>query len=114
VEAKPIGDEWHVVVDGACTFLALPRLTRVLSSIRSATAVALIVSSNASITLHIGRLPTGSDSMTPRVAPFASIVDRDRPPRSPTGARLNRTRKAQSRCLIGAQRDQSGALVVVR
>lgn len=33
VEAKVDGDEWHVVVEGACTFLSLPRLTGVLASI---------------------------------------------------------------------------------
>src|SRR6201999_3217140 len=34
VDAQPLGDEWRVTVEGAaCTFLALPRLTRVLSSI---------------------------------------------------------------------------------
>jgi carbonic anhydrase len=34
VEARPVEDEWRVVIVGAaCTFLALPRLTRVLASI---------------------------------------------------------------------------------
>lgn len=33
VEAKVEGDEWHVVVEGACTFLTLPRLTGVLASV---------------------------------------------------------------------------------
>lgn len=33
VEARPVGGGWHVVVGGACTFLALPRLSRVLSSV---------------------------------------------------------------------------------
>jgi carbonic anhydrase len=46
IEANPAGDEWRVVVEGACTFLALPRLTRVLSSIpeRSTVTVHLLVS----------------------------------------------------------------------
>ncbi len=39
VEARPVGDEWHVVVDGACTFLALPKLTRVLASVPERTTV---------------------------------------------------------------------------
>ncbi|GAB4913116.1 SulP family inorganic anion transporter [Mycobacterium avium subsp. hominissuis] len=26
IEAEPVGDGWHVVIEGACTFLALPRL----------------------------------------------------------------------------------------
>ncbi|BBU24350.1 carbonate dehydratase [Mycobacterium xenopi RIVM700367] len=40
VEAKEhADDEWHVRVDGACTFLALPRLTGVLASIPAGTAV---------------------------------------------------------------------------
>src|SRR6516162_6251836 len=30
VEAQPVDGEWRVAVEGACTFLALPRLTRVL------------------------------------------------------------------------------------
>ena len=34
VEARPIADQWAVDIEGAaCTFLALPRLTRVLASI---------------------------------------------------------------------------------
>ncbi|BBZ49559.1 SulP family inorganic anion transporter [Mycobacterium heidelbergense] len=33
IEGRPVGDEWHVTIEGAaCTFLALPRLTRVLGS----------------------------------------------------------------------------------
>jgi carbonic anhydrase len=45
VEAEPVGDEWRVVIEGACTFLALPRLTRVLASIpeRSTVTVAMLV-----------------------------------------------------------------------
>jgi len=47
VEAKPVGDEWQVVIEGpACTFLALPRLTRVLASIPAGTAVTVDVSVN--------------------------------------------------------------------
>src|SRR5262249_19256476 len=43
----PLGDEWHVVVEGAaCTFLALPRLTRVLASIPSGRKVTITVSVN--------------------------------------------------------------------
>jgi carbonic anhydrase len=46
IEAKPAGDEWRVVVEGACTFLALPRLTRVLASVpeRTTVTVHLLVS----------------------------------------------------------------------
>lgn len=40
IEATSAGDEWRVVVEGACTFLALPRLTRVLASIPERTTVA--------------------------------------------------------------------------
>lgn len=43
VEAMPYGDEWRVIVEGACTFLTLPRLTRVLAS----------VPERATVTLHI-------------------------------------------------------------
>ncbi|GLE52643.1 SulP family inorganic anion transporter [Mycobacterium montefiorense] len=39
IVAKPAGDEWRVVVQGACTFLALPRLTRVLASVPEGTTV---------------------------------------------------------------------------
>ncbi|SPM33617.1 Sulfate permease or related transporter, MFS superfamily [Mycobacterium rhizamassiliense] len=39
VEATPVGDEWRVDVEGACTFLALPRLTRVLASVPERTTV---------------------------------------------------------------------------
>ncbi|OBA58104.1 transporter [Mycobacterium sp. 1100029.7] len=46
IEASSVGDEWRVVVEGACTFLALPRLTRVLSTIpeRTTVTVHLLVS----------------------------------------------------------------------
>ena len=43
VEAAPDGDEWHVVVEGACTFLTLPRLTGVLAS----------VPERATVTVHL-------------------------------------------------------------
>jgi MFS superfamily sulfate permease-like transporter len=43
VEANPVGDEWRVIVEGACTFLALPRLTGVLAS----------VPERATVTVHI-------------------------------------------------------------
>jgi carbonic anhydrase len=33
IHAQPAGDEWRVDVEGACTFLSMPRLTHVLSSI---------------------------------------------------------------------------------
>ena len=46
VEAKPVGDEWCVTIEGTCTFLSLPRLTRVLTSIPSATTVTVIMSVN--------------------------------------------------------------------
>jgi carbonic anhydrase len=45
VEADPVGDQWHVVVHGAaCTFLALPRLTRVLASVPSGMVVTVDIS----------------------------------------------------------------------
>ncbi|BBX40876.1 transporter [Mycobacterium tuberculosis variant microti OV254] len=46
IDAQFADDEWRVVVEGACTFLALPRLTRVLSSIpeRTNVTVHLLVS----------------------------------------------------------------------
>src|SRR6201993_1711591 len=45
VEAKLVGDQWHVAVEGAaCTFLALPRLTRVLSSVPSGAVVTVDIS----------------------------------------------------------------------
>lgn len=43
VDAHPVGDEWRVIVEGACTFLSLPRLTRELAS----------VPERATVTLHI-------------------------------------------------------------
>jgi MFS superfamily sulfate permease-like transporter len=47
VEAMPIGDQWHVGIEGAaCTFLALPRLTRVLASIPSGHKVSVTISVN--------------------------------------------------------------------
>ncbi|OSC42547.1 SulP family inorganic anion transporter [Mycobacterium decipiens] len=41
VEAHPVDDEWRVIVSGACTFLALPRLTRVLTSVPERATVRL-------------------------------------------------------------------------
>ena len=46
VEAQPVGEEWRVVVEGACTFLALPRLTRVLATIPAGSNVAVAISVN--------------------------------------------------------------------
>jgi len=47
VEALPVGDEWRVVIEGpACTFLALPRLTRVLAAIPAEKIVTLDLSVN--------------------------------------------------------------------
>jgi carbonic anhydrase len=46
VEARPVGEEWRVVVEGACTFLALPRLTRVLASIPAGRNVTVAISVN--------------------------------------------------------------------
>ncbi|HUH68312.1 MAG TPA: SulP family inorganic anion transporter [Mycobacterium sp.] len=47
VEAKAIGDKWRVVIEGpACTFLALPRLTRVLTSVPEGATVTLDISVN--------------------------------------------------------------------
>lgn len=39
VEVKSVGDDWHVVIEGACTFLTLPRLTGVLATVPERTAV---------------------------------------------------------------------------
>ena len=46
IEAEQVGQEWHVVVEGACTFLALPRLTRVLASIPQRATVTVDLSVN--------------------------------------------------------------------
>jgi carbonic anhydrase len=46
VEARPVGQEWHVRVEGAATFLALPRLTRVLASIPARTSVVIHIAVN--------------------------------------------------------------------
>lgn len=46
VEATPAGDEWRVVIEGACTFLALPRLTRVLASVPERTNVTVHLHAN--------------------------------------------------------------------
>lgn len=46
VEAKPVGDEWHLIIEGACTFLALPRLTGVLATIPERTAVTIHLMAN--------------------------------------------------------------------
>lgn len=46
VEVEHIGDQWHVTLAGACTFLSLPKLTRVLASIPDGAAVIVDVSTN--------------------------------------------------------------------
>jgi carbonic anhydrase len=46
VEARPVGQEWYVRVEGAATFLALPRLTRVLAAIPPRTSVTVNISVN--------------------------------------------------------------------
>jgi MFS superfamily sulfate permease-like transporter len=47
VEAMPVRDQWHVGIEGAaCTFLALPRLTRVLASIPAGHKVSVTISVN--------------------------------------------------------------------
>jgi carbonic anhydrase len=47
VEAKPVRDQWQVSVEGAaCTFLALPRLTRVLASVPAGRKVSVTISVN--------------------------------------------------------------------
>jgi len=46
VEAEPMGEEWRVAVEGACTFLALPRLTRVLAAIPAGRNVTVTIAVN--------------------------------------------------------------------
>nr|WP_141772878.1 SulP family inorganic anion transporter [Mycobacterium malmoense] len=47
VDAQPAGEEWRVAVEGAaCTFLALPRLTRVLASVPAGRVATVDVSVN--------------------------------------------------------------------
>jgi carbonic anhydrase len=46
VVAGPVGEDWYVTVKGACTFLALPRLTRVLASIPAGRNVEVTISVN--------------------------------------------------------------------
>ncbi|BBZ72653.1 transporter [Mycobacterium paraseoulense] len=41
VEAKSVGAEWQLTIEGACTFLALPRLTGVLATIPERTTVTI-------------------------------------------------------------------------
>lgn len=44
IHAESDGDEWHVDVEGACTFLSLPRLTEVLASIPEGATVTVTMS----------------------------------------------------------------------
>src|ERR1700739_1396837 len=44
-EARPVRDQWHANIEGAaCTFLVLPRLTRVLASIPAGHTVSVTIS----------------------------------------------------------------------
>ncbi len=44
IHAERDGDDWRVGVEGACTFLSLPRLTKVLAAIPEGTAVTVTMS----------------------------------------------------------------------
>ncbi|MHA7649847.1 SulP family inorganic anion transporter [Mycobacterium sp. ML4] len=44
IQARPDGDEWRVDVEGACTFLSLPRLTEVLASVPTGKTVTVTMS----------------------------------------------------------------------
>lgn len=45
IEAEPVDDEWRVVIEGAaCTFLALPRLTRMLTSVPQGATATVVIS----------------------------------------------------------------------
>ena len=46
IEVQHVGEEWRVIIEGACTFLALPRLTRVLASIPEGAAVTVDILAN--------------------------------------------------------------------
>lgn len=44
IEAEPVDDEWRISIEGAaCTFLALPRLTRVLAAVPQGATVTLAI-----------------------------------------------------------------------
>ncbi|ARR80075.1 SulP family inorganic anion transporter [Mycobacterium intracellulare] len=44
IETEAVGDEWRVTIEGAaCTFLALPRLTRMLASVPRGAAVTVAI-----------------------------------------------------------------------
>ncbi|WP_406817142.1 SulP family inorganic anion transporter [Mycobacterium sp. M23085] len=44
IEASPVHDEWRVSIQGAaCTFLALPRLTRMLASVPQGATVTVVI-----------------------------------------------------------------------
>jgi carbonic anhydrase len=97
VEAKPVGDEWHVFVEGACTFLALPRLTGVLASVPERTTVTVHLLTNyldhaaqqaigdwqrrhcatgGRVRIHDGSLGTqGPESKADRSAAHLSLVE---------------------------------------
>jgi MFS superfamily sulfate permease-like transporter len=102
VEAQPLGEEWRVAVEAACTFPALPRLTHVLASIPAGRNVTVAIWSTTSIT------PLSSDY---RLAATAQShgwhgsdpgCGRDGPTRLPDHERPYRTRKARSRRLARA------------
>ncbi len=46
VQAEPVGDEWRVIIEGACTFLSLPRLTAALAAIPERTTVTIHLMTN--------------------------------------------------------------------
>jgi carbonic anhydrase len=46
VDAQRVGDEWTIDVGGTCTFLSLPRLTRVLASVPEGATVTVNVVAN--------------------------------------------------------------------
>lgn len=45
IDAEPVDDEWRIVIEGAaCTFLALPRLTRILTAVPQGATVTVVIS----------------------------------------------------------------------
>lgn len=87
IVAEHIGDEWLVAVSGACTFLALPRLTGVLAAIPAGTHVTLDVSTTyldqaAEQALEDWRrqhCATGGTVYTPGAAAADSTADANTP-----------------------------------
>lgn len=107
IEAAPVGDEWHVVVEGACTFLALPRLTRVLASVPQRSTVT--VSVLADYIDHVAQQAISDWQRQHRSTGGTVHIDGDTAAGVPAAARSEANRRRARLTLVARQGRARGA-----